>query len=243
MFHPCILIPVYNHKDAIPGVVEGLECFGLPVLLVDDGSDEATRLVLEDLARKEYVQLKRLALNGGKGQAVKAGLLWAGELGFSHALQIDSDGQHRSEDIPRFLKAAENAPQALILGTPVFGEDVPKSRLYGRQVSKILVHLETLSKAIHDPLFGFRVYPTRHTTPLLSRRKLPNRMDFDPEVVVKLVWAGAPVVNLPTPVSYPTDGISHFQMFRDNLRISWMHTRLITGMILRLPILLGRRFR
>ena len=65
-------------------------------------------------------------------------------------------------------------------------------------------------------------------------------MDFDPEIAVRLVWAGVPVRNVATRVRYYADGISHFALLADNARISWLHTRLVAGMLPRLPRLLAR---
>lgn len=242
MFNPCLLIPSYNNPDTVPIVLEKLASYGLPCLLVDDGSRPEVQAIYRDAAaRHDWVHLKHRAQNGGKGAAVKTGLLWARELGFSHALQIDADDQHDSNEIPRFVDAARKHPAALVLGKPTFGEDVPKARLYGRQLSVVLVYLETLSKQIEDPLFGFRVYPVDAAAHVIEKARIGDRMDFDPEIAVRLVWQGLPVVTLPTPVRYPENAVSHFRMVRDNLKITWMHTRLICGMLLRSPRLLLRK--
>lgn len=241
-FQPCLLIPTYNNPETVPLVLEKCAGFGLPCLLVDDGSrPEVQAVYRQAVAQHDWVQLKHRPQNGGKGAAVKTGLLWARELGFSHALQIDADDQHDSAEIPRFLQAAEAHPQALVLGKPTFGEDVPKARLYGRQLSVVLVWLETLSKQIEDPLFGFRVYPVAAAAEVVHKAAIGDRMDFDPEIAVRLVWSGLAVVTLPTPVRYPENAVSHFHMVRDNLKITWMHTRLICGMLLRSPRLLFRK--
>lgn len=235
----CILIPIYNNKDTIAAVVDQVRVFKLPILIVNDGSNVETQAVLERLVADD-VAVVNLAQNGGKGMAVKTGLIHAHRQGYSHALQIDADGQHQSEDIPKFLAAAEANPKALVLGRPVFSDDVPAARLHGRKLSVWLVWLQTLSRAIADPLFGFRVYPLASAVNVIDRFLIGNRMDFDPEIAVKLYWVGCPVVNIPSPVSYPEGGLSSFRMVRDNIRISLMHTRLVLGMLPRLPVLLGR---
>jgi len=241
MFKPCIVIPTYNNRGTLPGLLDALEGLDSPRLVVDDGSDEATRsLLAAEAARRAAVRLRRRDRNGGKGAAVKTGLLWAEELGFTHALQIDADGQHEIGDIPAFLAAARGQPEALVLGKPTFGADVPKARLYGRQLSRYLVFLETLSLAIGDPLFGFRVYPLAAAAALIRRVKLGDRMDFDPEIAVRLHWDGVPIHNIETRVIYPEGGVSHFQMVRDNVRLAWLHARLVAGMLLRAPRLLVR---
>ncbi|WP_373976313.1 glycosyltransferase family 2 protein [Chitinibacter sp. SCUT-21] len=244
-FKPCIVIPVYNHEHAIGAVLESLRGFGLPCLLIDDGSNAACQRVLEQLATQHaaWVSLKRLDVNQGKGGAVSAGLFWANELGYSHAAQIDADGQHHTPDLTQFIHAAQTQPAALIAGQPVYDESVPKGRLYGRYATHIWVWINTLSFAIKDSMCGFRVYPLAATCALLQREKLGSRMDFDVEVMVRLYWAGMNIVQLPTPVQYPLDGVSHFAVWRDNVLISRMHAKLFFGMLWRSPRLIARWFR
>jgi predicted LPLAT superfamily acyltransferase len=239
---PCIVIPCYNHGAGIGGMVERLSAYGLPIFIVDDGSDAATAAVLETLAAREpLVRLFRLPENRGKGAAVMHGLRAAHDAGFSHALQIDADGQHDTADVARFLEAGRSCPAAVICGQPIYDESVPKGRLYGRYLTHVWVWIETLSFAIGDSMCGFRLYPLGATVPLIDRVAVSRRMSFDTEILVRLVWRGVPIHNLPTRVTYPKDGISHFDLFRDNLRISGTHARLVLGMMLRLPFLLARR--
>lgn len=243
-FTPCALIPIYNHGSTIARTVQALRTHGLPVLIVDDGSDEPTRSVLDALVRDtDDVHLLRLPHNQGKGRAISTGLLAAREAGYSHALQIDADGQHDTDDVPRFLDTGRTYPRALVCGTPVYDASVPRARLYGRYVTHVCVWLETLSLAIRDSMCGYRLYPLEATCAEIEHKPPPARMDFDTEIAVRLLWRGMPVANLPTRVIYPENGLSHFRMFRDNLRISAMHTRLLFGMLPRAPRLLWRRFR
>jgi predicted LPLAT superfamily acyltransferase len=240
-FSPCLLIPIYNHKDAIGATVAALAPYGLPIYVVDDGSDQATRATLARLAAHEpLIRLHRLAVNSGKGAAAMAGMRLALADGHSHALQIDADGQHNPADVPRFLACARAMPQAVVAGKPVYDDSVPRGRLYGRYITHFWVWIETLSFAIGDSLCGFRLYPLAATCALIERVALPTRMDFDTEIIVRLFWDGLPVQNLETRVTYPAGGLSHFDMWRDNLRISAMHTRLTLGMLPRLPRLLWR---
>ena len=237
-FRPCLLIPCYNHGPALVRMLEGwLAARGseplndetlLPCLIVDDGSQPETVQLLDELAaRHHWITLLRLPLNQGKGGAVSHGLRQAAVLDFTHALQLDADGQHDLADVPRLLAEARLHPQALISGAPVYDESVPKGRFYGRYVTHVWVWLETSSFEIRDSMCGFRVYPLAATLALLDRRTLGQRMDFDTEVMVRLYWAGVAVRFLPTRVIYPPDGLSHFDVWRDNVRISWMHTRLV----------------
>ena len=237
---PLVIIPVYNHELAIGAVVDQVRAHGLPILLVDDGSKPSCAAVLDGLVKPPDVLLLRRAKNGGKGAAVISGLQEASRLGFSHAVQIDADGQHALGDLPKFLVQATAHPDALITGQPMYDASVPKGRLYGRYLTHIWVWINTLSLAIKDSMCGFRVYPLARTLSALVP-SIGQRMDFDPEIAVRLVWSGAEVINLPTHVTYPTDGVSHFDVLWDNVRISGMHTRLFFGMLLRLPMILWRR--
>jgi glycosyltransferase involved in cell wall biosynthesis len=242
--NPCLLIPIYNHPDTIGEVVSGLESLRLPCLIVDDGSDRATRAVLADLdAKHEWVRVVHRDENGGRGAALRTGYQRAAELGHSHAIQLDADGQHATADLPGVIDAVRRRPEALVLGAPHFDESAPTSRRYGRLISKLWVWIETCSGEIHDPLCGLRGIPLEATIRVFDRVACGDRMDFDPEIAVRLVWAGTPVVNVPVGVRYFADGVSHFDLWRDNLRISWLHTRLFAGMLLRLPGLVARRFR
>ena len=243
-FRPCVLIPCYNHGAMMASVLARLAPCDLPGLGVDDGSDETTRRTLEDLAADHpQITLLRLAENSGKGAAVMQGLKACSARGFTHAVQVDADGQHAIEDIPRLLALAERHPDALISGQPVYDDSIPRSRLYGRWITHVWVWIETLSLQLKDSMCGFRVYPVSPTLRLAAREPLGKRMDFDTEVMVRLYWQGNTSVFLPTRVTYPQDGLSHFDALKDNVRISLMHTRLFFGMLPRMPGLLFRRRR
>lgn len=228
----CILIPCYNHAAPLAAVLARLAEFKLPCLLVDDGSEPVAAAALDALAAQHpWVSLLRHPHNQGKGGAVMTGLRRAHELGFSHALQVDADGQHDLTDLPALLAEARQHPAALVSGRPLYDDSVPKGRLYGRYITHVWVWIETLSFAIKDSMCGFRVYPLASTCALLERVALGRRMDFDTEVMVRLHWAGVPMRFVPTRVIYPVDGRSHFRLFRDNLDISWMHTRLVCRLL------------
>ena len=239
-FRPLVVIPVYDHEHAIVAMVDGVRAAGQPCLLVDDGSRESCAAVLRELARRDGVHLLRLEQNQGKGGAMLAGFAEAARMGATHVLQIDADGQHETRDIPRFLAAAAAEPTAIINGAPVYDASVPKGRLYARYLTHVWVWINTLSFAIRDSMCGFRAYPLAPVLALVAAEPIGRRMDFDPEIIVRLYWRGAPVRNLPTPVRYPSDGVSHFDVWRDNVRISHMHARLFFGMLRRLPRLLLR---
>lgn len=239
----CAVIPVYNHGEAIGEVAGAVRAHGLPCILVDDGSEPGCAAVLDALAAAdpEGTILVRLPENQGKGGAMIAGLREAGARGYTHALQIDADGQHDTGDVPRFVELARAHPATLICGTPIYDASVPKGRLYGRYLTHVWVWINTLSLAIRDSMCGFRVYPLPPTLALLDSVAIGRRMDFDVEVLVRLFWRGQRILNVPTRVRYPLDGVSHFDVVRDNVRISVMHARLFFGMLVRLPVLLWRK--
>jgi glycosyltransferase involved in cell wall biosynthesis len=238
------VIPVYNHELAVPLVAAALRAHGLPVVLVDDGSSEICRAALERLASETGDVLVRLPVNGGKGAAVTAGLRRAHELGYTHALQVDADGQHDLADVPKFLAAARAETDAVICGRPVFDASIPKVRFLSRYITHALVWLQTLSfSAVRDSMCGFRLYPLRTVLEVVDRDGVGTRMDFDVELLVKLTWRGRVLRWIDTRVSYPLDGISHFRMLLDNLRLAGMHVRLVLGMLWRAPMLVWRRLR
>lgn len=243
MFDPVVVIPVYNHPATIAAVVREVRAQGLPCILVDDGSNAECAAVLDGLAAAEpaKVKLLRLARNRGKGAAMVAGFRDAGRRGFTHVLQIDADGQHDTGDVPRFIEQARRHPLAVIAGCPVYDASVPRARLYGRYATHVWVWINTLSLDIRDSMCGFRVYPLASLLPLLDRVRIGARMDFDSDIIVRLHWRGVRVINQPTRVTYPQDGISHFRLWRDNVRISAMHARLFLGMLWRAPLLLWRK--
>lgn len=245
LFKPCVVVPVYNHENAIGAVVAGLLPHGALCILVDDGSSAPCAAVLAQLAQDHpgQVTLVRQAVNQGKGAAVLAGFRKAAELGYTHALQIDADGQHDTADVPAFLARARAHPGAIIAGHPIYDESVPKARLYGRYATHIWVWINTLSFAIKDSMCGLRLYPLPPVNALAARCRIGSRMNFDTDIIVRLYWSGMEVINLPTRVSYPADGVSHFRVWRDNLQISWMHTKLFFGMLPRIPQLLLRKWR
>ncbi|MCU1735240.1 MULTISPECIES: glycosyltransferase family 2 protein [unclassified Pseudomonas] len=243
MHKPCAVIPVYNHEGAVPAVVADLRAAGLPCVLVDDASSPACARVLQQLAEQDQVFLVSLTVNQGKGGAVMAGLREAARLGFSHALQVDADGQHDLADVSHFLEQSRAHPEALICGYPQYDESVPKGRLYARYLTHVWVWINSLSLRIPDSMCGFRVYPLPPVLALINAVSLGRRMDFDPEILVRLVWRNQPMRWLPTKVHYPQDGLSHFRLFHDNALISKMHTKLFFGMLLRAPVILWRRWR
>ena len=242
-FRPAVLIPVYDHETAIVHTLNQVLEHDCPVLLVDDGSAEVCQNVLVSLCSQhsDRVSLIRLDKNSGKGAAVKAGFFNLVANGYSHAIQIDADGQHNISDLPKFLEASINNPDSLVTGVPEFDDDIPRIRYYCRYLTHVMVWINTLSFAIRDTMCGFRVYPLVAITQLLDQQHCGNRMDFDTEVIVRWHWRGGRIRNIPTRVNYPLDGISHFKMWKDNLLLTLMHSRLFFGMLQRFPLILWRK--
>jgi len=242
-FSPCVVVPVYNHSRKIRAIAQQLRVLSLPCIFVDDGSDRACASALDELARSmPETVLLRQPVNRGKGVAVARGLRQAWEWGFSHALQVDADGQHDLGDAAAFLQHAQAAPQALVSGCRDYGA-MPATRRRGRRFTDLWVHIHTLSFAIRDSMCGYRVYPLQETVALLDSTRIGERMDFDTDIIVRLYWRGVPVINVPTAVVYHEDMASHFDVWGDNIRISWMHTRLFFGMLMRIFRLLALRRR
>lgn len=239
----CLLIPHYEHAGAVGPLVDRLAACELACFVVDDGSGEPARRVLRELAaRHPWVTVLWREENGGQGAAKRTGYRHALSQGFTHSLELDADGQHDTADIPRFVRAMTAHPSAAVLGQPVFGDDVPRARLWGRQLSRGLVWLACGSTTVRDPLCGFRGLPLAAAVSVIDSAHTGNRMSFDPEFSVRLFRAGLPIVTLPTRVSYPTDGVSHFDMLRDNLRLAGTYARLLAELPLEAPrMVLARR--
>ncbi|MBA3455362.1 MAG: glycosyltransferase family 2 protein [Deltaproteobacteria bacterium] len=232
----CAIIPTYNNPRTIEEVVARVREHISDVVVVDDGSAEEARAIVQGLADSGRCQVVFRPENGGKGAAVKTGFAWAHEHQFDYALQIDADLQHNTHDIPRLIAAVGEAPtkETLVLAKPVFDASAPKGRLRARQLSVFFAMVETLGRKVGDPLCGFRVYPVEAALRVKARG---DAMDFDPEIAVRLVWEGVEVVHVPTPVIYraaDAGGVSHFRGVRDTLLISWTHFWLCTEGVLRI---------
>lgn len=238
----CVIVPHFDHVEEFAALLPGLLETGHHLIVVDDASPPDVFAVLARLLETNGrdCTLIRHPANRGKGGAVASGLRAAHDAGFTHAVQIDADGQHDHRDIPILRAAAAADPHSLVCGQPVFGKDISTLRYYARYITQYLVWLETLSRTIRDPMCGLRVYPLRAVVALLDESCLPTRMGFDPEILVRALWAGIPIQFVEVRVRYPQGGRSHFRYLGDNLELSWMHTRLLAGMLPRIPRLLGR---
>jgi hypothetical protein len=242
-----VLIPSYNPGPKVFSTVrEALDQWA-PVWVVVDGSTDHSQHRLAQMAAVEpALRVWVLPENRGKGGAVLFGLREAQALGFTHVLTMDSDGQHPAASIPVFMQASMASPASMVLGEPIFDGSAPSLRVKGRKISNWWANLETLWAGIHDSLFGFRVYPIGPLAGVMRTQLWMRRFDFDVEAVVRLCWRGVQPINLPAAVRYFTPeegGISHFNYWRDNALLTWMHLRLFSGFIARLPLLIARRLR
>lgn len=242
-----VLIPSYDTGARVYLTVREARAQWAPVWVVVDGSTDGTaeglqRLAADDAGLRVFV----LPHNQGKGAAVLHGLQVARAAGFTHALTMDADGQHPADLIPAFMQASTQRPEVMVLGRPVFDASAPLLRVRGRKVSNAWTNLETLGAGIADSLYGFRVYPVAALVRVMQGQTWMRRFDFDTEAVVRLAWHGVKPVNVDAPVKYlkaEEGGVSHFRYGRDNLLLTWMHTRLMVGFVLRLPLLLWKRLR
>ena len=241
-----VLIPSYNTGPTVFTTVREARRFWQPVWVVVDGSTDGTGETLKRMAEADPgLKVFLLPYNQGKGAAVLHGLQAASEAGFSHALTMDADGQHPADKIPEFMALSQANLDALILGRPVFDASAPALRVGGRKISNWWANLETLWQGIGDSLFGFRVYPIAPLQEVMRKQHWMRRFDFDPEAAVRLCWRGVRPINVAAPVKYlrPEEGgVSHFNYLRDNALLTWMHARLLLGFVLRLPLLVWRKF-
>ncbi len=240
-----VLIPSYNPGPKVYETVRAARDQWAPVWVVVDGSTDGTAEGLAAMAQSDpQLTVLMLPENRGKGAAVLHGLDLATEQGFTHALTMDSDGQHPADMISAFMSASHRAPRNMMLGVPVFDANAPSLRVKGRKISNWWANLETQWEGIGDSLYGFRVYPIGPLRHVMHSQRWMRRFDFDPEAVVRLCWHGVHPTNLPAPVKYLSaeeGGVSHFNYLRDNTLLIWMHIRLMLGFLRRLPLWFVRR--
>jgi glycosyltransferase involved in cell wall biosynthesis len=238
----CIIVPHYKHANQLSTLLNRISQHNLEVIVVDDGSPIEEIQQLESYAaRYSFMRLVKQPENGGKGSAVIKGLNVANKLSYTHALQLDADNQHDTDDIPKFIEVAKQHPDYLISGNPIFGDDAPNSRLWGRRFTNFWISVETLSRKIPDAMCGFRIYPVKTAVGICQDARIGQRMDFDIEFVVRCAWKNIQMKFVPTKVQYPETGTSHFNLIGDNFLITIMHTKLVLGMLIRLPVLIRRK--
>jgi len=228
--HITVVIPVYNQPDCLRDVASRCLEIHPRVLVVDDGSEQAVEALLKDLP----VEMIRHDTNRGKGQAIRTAARHLRERGDTHMITVDADGQHFPEDLPRFLEAIDEHPDALIVGVRDFERaTVPGASRFGRKFGNFWVWVQT-STRVQDIQSGFRAYP------LLALERLPCRAQayaFEVEIVVRALWGGVKVHEVPVRVHYPKpeQRVSHFNKFHDNLRLGVLNTHLTVRALLPWP--------
>lgn len=227
-----VLIPAYNPGLNLRRTVAEALAEWRPVWVVDDASTDGSADGLE----VDGLRVLRRARNGGKGAAVRTGLLEAERARFTHVLVMDADGQHPADQIRPFMRHSMDDPEAMILGQPQFGPDAPRERVVGRRVANALAAMMTAGYGVGDALCGFRVYPIRPLLDAMQETKWMQRFDFDAEALIRLAWRGIKPIKLPVRVRYlrpGQGGVSHYRYVRDNLQLGWMHLRLLTRLLSR----------
>lgn len=215
------LIPFYNHPHFIEKLVENLLLYKIDIIIVDDGSNKDSKLILNSLKNVKILTRKQ---NGGKGAAIKSGLNLAKEIGYSYVFQIDADMQHELSKINDFINLSKKYPDSLICANPIYGKDAPKARLYGRKITDFWVYINTFGGNLKDSMCGMRIYPLHLIYPLLKKCK-SNRMDFDIDILILAYKDMIDFKWIDVKVKYDKNGISHFKAIRDNILISKMHAR------------------
>ncbi|MEX1110211.1 MAG: glycosyltransferase family 2 protein [Chthoniobacterales bacterium] len=225
----CVVIPSYNSGPLLAQTVRDVMACWRPVIVVIDGSTDGS----DGLPPTDGLHILHLPTNQGKGAAVLAGFSWAIENGFTHAATFDADGQHRAADIARFMASSLANPDALISGVPVFGPDAPRIRVIGHRVANFWAGLATSGEGPRDSLCGFRVYPLDATTRTLGATPLGRGFDFETMTGILLAQRGIYCIDLPTPIRYARQGISHFRYGRDNFLLVCIHARLLALTVFR----------
>jgi glycosyltransferase involved in cell wall biosynthesis len=225
-----IVIPLYNHAATVRDVARRALAVHDRVLVVDDGSTDGGGYTLRGLD----VQLVRHEVNRGKGAAIMTAAREAARMGMTHIATIDADGQHDPADLPALLEALRGDPLGIVVGKRDFETaNVPGSSRFGRKFSNFWLRLQT-GRTLQDTQSGFRVYPLA----VLEGLKLgESRYSFEIEVLVKAAWAGIALRDADISVYYPPAGkrVSHFDKFRDNLRLTLLNTRLTMRSVLPWP--------
>jgi glycosyltransferase involved in cell wall biosynthesis len=219
----CVIIPTYNNERTLENIILGVLDFTDQVIVVNDGSTDGTRQILEKFPGLAILHLKK---NKGKGFAIRQGFKEAIKLGYSYAITIDSDGQHLPADLPKFIEKMEEEPEALIIGARNLEQaGIPGGTTFGNRFSNFWTRVETGWK-LPDTQSGYRLYPLHR---MRKMHFLTNRFEFEIEALVRSAWKGIPLLSVPVSVIYPPkkERVSHFRPFTDFARISLLNTCLV----------------
>ena len=225
----CVIIPVYNHGKTVGAVVKGSLQYCSTVLVCDDGSTDGSG----ENAKAAGAVLLTHAVNQGKGAALRTLFEEAHRRGFRYVICLDADGQHYPEDIPKVAEAVAATPGAIVVGSRDLAKaGAPGSSQFGRKFSNFWVWFESGVK-VDDSQCGFRAYPLPEVLQLGGKR---SRYDYEVEILLRGAWAGLPVVGATVQVLYPPDRITHFDKFKDSVRISLLNTAVCARLLLPLPV-------
>lgn len=222
-----VVIPHFNHERTLRKVVESALKEHPDVAVFDDGSDCSPYPQLQGLS----VHFIRFEKNRGKGAVLREASQWAWQNGYTHLITMDADGQHSAADIPSLIGKAKQYPQALIIGVRNMGRSVPFSSRFGRSFGGFWVHFQT-GKKVRDIQSGLRVYPLEILQHISTWSR---RYAFEVEIVVRALWGGFEVQEVPVEVCYPSDRVSHFHKLKDNLRLTVLNTYLTLRSMLPIP--------
>ena len=217
-----VVIPVYNHADKLRGVIQKAFASGWKVLVVDDGSTDDVLSHISELP----CEVLSLAVNMGKGVAILAGAKWAEEKGYKAIITIDADGQLNPAEAGLLLAQSRKEWPMIVIGSRRMDQKtVPRSSIFGRSFSNFWVRLEC-GMDLPDTQSGFRLYPVSE---ILNLPIYTKRYDFEVEVLVRAAWSGLPIRSVSVSVDYPQKGerVSHFHQFKDNFRLTMLHTKLV----------------
>ena len=225
-------IPTFNHGASVAPIARACQAWVQRVVVIDDGS---TDVDLQRVFAGSGITVIRHTTRRGKGAAIRTALAHVAAQGGRWMVTLDADGQHDPADLPRFFAALTAEPEAIVLGLRnLQGPETPGSCRVRRAVFNFWLLMET-GLSIPDAASGFRVYPVDLVSQLPLRAR---HFDFDLEVLVRAAWAGLPLRSVPVRARFAADPTraSHFELWRDHLRMAWLHTRLIVRRIAPYPI-------
>lgn len=227
----CAVIPTYQNAKTLLKVVADVHRVVDTVFVVDDGSNDGTAALLDKATgSKRPEKVLTHPKNCGKGAALKTGLTYARQQGFRYAVTVDADGQHRADDIPALLKAVEEEPDALAIGSRgLQHENMPAKSTFANRFSNFWFALQTLQR-LPDTQSGLRIYPLRR---LHGLRWMSARYEAELTLLVFSAWAGVKLLPVPVSVYYPPrdQRVTHFRPGRDFTRISVLNTLLCFLMV------------